>query len=212
LPLREIASELPDRTVSAILQRVSYLGGLGRLEIVESQAWTEREDALLCRLRTQNKSLKEIAPRLPHRTRTAINNRLSQLMQEGRIERQRGTGARRHSWTPQEERVLVRLRAEEATIEEMARELPHRTPAAIALRLADLIALDAVEALSPGSHSRRSWSVKEDAQVERMRRAGKSLEEMAQALGRSPKSVKARITQRVRTGELPRVGRRPGKG
>jgi predicted transcriptional regulator len=166
--------------------------------------WTKVEDALICKLRKGGASNSEIAPHFPDRTREAVARRIRILIREGRLERQRAArplGNR--PWTTRDEALLMRLREREATLDEICERMPERTRAAIVNRIHELMEAGAIEKTRRASLSHRQWSPEEDELVALMRRAGKTMEEMAVALDRSLASINNRIAQRVRKGELP---------
>lgn len=103
----------------------------------------------------------------------------------------------------------MRLRDAGAKLDDIAAQLPHRTRSSVVCRVGELIDAGTIERTihSPQSHS--AWSSEEDELVAAMRHAGKTMEEMAQALGRSLASVNGRIAQRIRKGELERLREKP---
>jgi hypothetical protein len=164
--------------------------------------WSEREEALICQLRREGASIAEIAPRLPHRTREAVDRRIRVLIRNGRLERLRSEGSGHHPWTRRDEALLMRLREAGAKLDDIVAQLPHRTRSSVVCRIRELIDAGTIERTihSPQSHS--AWSPEEDELVGAMRQAGKTMEEMATMLGRSLASVNGRIAQRIRKGEL----------
>lgn len=200
----EIAAKLPHRTPIAVKRRVAHLITAGRIASLRAP-WTEEEDALICKLREKSTSLAEIARHFKTRTADAIAQRIQQLRLDGRVADVRARSARRRPWTDQEEGLIVVMRARGAKLDEIAAELPHRTRGAVAARVQELLEVDELERTPHSPQSHQPWSFEEDELVTVMRRAGKALEEMATALGRSQASVNSRIAQRLRKGELGRV-------
>ena len=92
----------------------------------------------------------------------------------------------------------MKMRANGDTLDEIAAALPHRTRLAISTRIGELIDADVIERTPFSPQSRRRWSQEEDELVDQMRRANKTMDEMAATLGRSLASVNSRIAQRVR--------------
>lgn len=201
LDYESIAEKLPERTAFAVKGRVAYLISVGRLAS-QREAWTTEEDALICEFRARNVSVAGIAPHLEGRTRAAIARRIQQLRLEGRIGDLRTPPENRSRWTDAEEAVIVELRERGATVDEIASALPHRTRAAVEVRVRELLEAEEVERAPNAPHSFRAWSTEEDELVTVMRRASKSVDEIATALRRSPDSVDSRIKKRVRRGEL----------
>jgi predicted transcriptional regulator len=103
----------------------------------------------------------------------------------------------------------MQLRDAGAKLDDIVAQLPHRTRYSVVCRVGELIDAGTIERTihSPQSHS--TWSSEEDELVTAMRRAGKTMEEMAQTLGRSLASVNGRIAQRVRKGELALLREKP---
>jgi predicted transcriptional regulator len=164
--------------------------------------WTEREDALICELRREGVGLPEIALRLPHRTREAVDRRIRLLIRDGRIERLRSEGSGHHPWTERDETLLMQLRDAGAKLDDIAAKFPQRTRRSVENRIRELIDAGTIERTIHSPQSHRPWSAEEDELVAAMRKAKKTMEEMATALGRSLASVNGRIAQRVRKGEL----------
>lgn len=196
--LDEIVPKLPNRTRLAVGHRIRYLIKQGR--IAGPEPWTAREDALIGTLREQGKTLDEIAMKLPHRTRKAVSARVRLLLRQGLVEPLITAELGRRPWTAREDARLIKLRARGATLREMANEVPHRTEIAIGLRVARLAQAGRVERL--GAETRKAWSAEDDRRLARMRRTGKTMEEIAAALDRTLPSINGRIAQRVRRGEL----------
>lgn len=195
--LEAIASELPRRTVAAVRGRLEYLVAQGRIEPVRA-AWSERDDERLRQLRSEGKGAAEIATEFPSRTPSAVTQRIGYLIREGRIDSRWAPIHERRAWTSREESRLVQLRSQGATLDEIAARLPRRTRSAVARRVAELVE-DGL--LAPGAHaplSHRPWSQEEDELLTVLRRASKTPEEIAQALGRTVPSVKSRLAQRAR--------------
>jgi hypothetical protein len=195
-----IAAKLPGRTPRGVELRAHHLIATGRLASKRA-AWSPEEDELLCQLRAANESQDAIAARFPNRTQGAVSVRMGYLVRQGRIDARWTPIHERRPWTRGEESVLLKLRAEGATLEEIAERLPGRTFSAVARHVTGMVE-DGV--IAPGAHaplSRRPWSREEDELVGGMRQAGKTPQQIAHALGRTVPSVKSRIAQRVRKGE-----------
>lgn len=158
--------------------------------------WTEREDALLSKLRSRGARLNDIAPKLPHRTREAVSVRIKVLIREGLLP----PGDRR-PWTRREDALLVRLRARGATAADIASKLPSRSSRAIELRSARLIEAGVVARRGP--KSRRRWTSADDRTLVKLRSGGKTMPDIARLLGRSLASINGRIAVMVRRGALP---------
>jgi hypothetical protein len=202
---------LRNRTRSAVECRIEYLIAQGRIapasappkrRAPSTAAWTQREDDLIRELRSRGLGHSDIAAQLPHRTRGAVSARIRKLIGAGQLGRQRSGGERHRAWTRQEDALLVKMRADDATHDELAAALPHRTPSAIARRILKLIGEGTVERTQFAPQTRRPWSREEDELVAEMRRTNRTMEEMAAALRRTLASVNSRIAQRVRKGEL----------
>jgi uncharacterized protein (DUF433 family) len=207
-----IAAQLRNRTRSAVECRIEYLVTQGRIAPLATppkrrqpsgtSGWTPLEDALIVDLRARGTGHAEIAAHFPHRTRTAVSARIAKLIRKNQLERQREGGLRHRPWTQKEVALLVTMRANDATLDEIAAALPHRTRLAISTRIGELIDAGTIERTPFSPQSRRRWSQEEDQLVADMRRAKKTMDEMAAALGRSLASVNSRIAQRVRKGDL----------
>lgn len=201
--LDEIAAKLPQRTTIAVKRRIAHLINSGRIASLRAP-WTPEEDAVIRQLRAQSKPAAAIAEHLESRTPAAVAQRIQELRVAGRMDGSPVTPRASRRWTDREESVLVamRTRPRPAKLDEIAAKLPRRTRGAVAVRLNELIDADEVKrsVYSPQSH--QPWSSEEDALVTLMRRAGKTKKQMAAALGRSHASVKSRIIQLVRKGEL----------
>ena len=205
----DIARQMPGRSAGAIRVRVQRLIANGRLTSTRA-TWSDDEDALLCQLRSADNSLDAIAERLPHRTRGALAVRIGHLIRQGRIEARWAPTRERRPWTAREESILLEMRARDATLDEIAARLPGRTRPAVARRVAALIEDGVIPPRAHAPLSHQAWSPEEDALVVGMIRAGKTPEQMAQALGRTLPSVKSRISQRrKRAGG---AGRPPDEG
>lgn len=196
-----IAAALPHRTRDAVASRLQHLRDLGLVELLDT-SWTPEEDALLCKLRGQGKRGADIRSHFPQRTGQAIARRIALLIRDGRIERQRSKNPSYKPWTSREEQTLIRMRGANATLDKIKLSLPQRTRGAIAQRIQELIDAGVIEPTLRAPHSRRPWSREEDLLVAEMRRARRTVDEMAAALDRSVPSVNNRIAQRVRKGEL----------
>jgi hypothetical protein len=173
-------------------------------------AWTEREDALICELRADKVPIAQIAPKFPHRTREAVDARIRHLIRRGRIQRLRGEGLGHNPWTSRDEALLMRLRACDppATLDEIVERMPHRTRTAIANRISELIDAGAIDRGPRSPQSRRPWSAVEDQLIADMRRTNKTTEEIALELDRTVASINGRIAYRMRKGEqLPKATR-----
>jgi predicted transcriptional regulator len=207
-----IAARLRNRTRSAVECRIEYLLAQGRIAPLSTppkkrrpsgtSGWTPLDDAIIVDLRARGTGHIEIAAHFPRRTPGAVAGRISKLIRQNHLERQREGGLRHHPWTQKEAALLVKMRADDATLDEIAAALPHRTRLAISTRIAELIEAGVIERTHFAPQSRRRWSREEDQLVAEMRRAKKTMEEMAATLGRSLASVNSRIAQRVRKGEL----------
>lgn len=114
---KEIASEI-SRTLGAVKMRCSTLG----LGAPAHNRWTSEEDAVLSRLAGNCKSWKEIASQLPGRTSIQCCSRAYRLK-----ERPRAPINCSKPWTPEEESVLLKLRASGATDRTIRAALPDRT-------------------------------------------------------------------------------------
>jgi DNA-binding HxlR family transcriptional regulator len=171
--------------------------------------WSEDEDALICKLRREGAGIAEIAPRLPHRTREAVDRRIRLLIRNGRVERLRSEGSGHHPWTQSDEELVMQLRDAGAKLDDIVAQLPHRTRRSVEDRIRELIDAGTIERTIHSPQSHRAWSPEEDELVAAMRRADKTMEEMAKALDRSLASVNGRIAQRVRKGELPLLRANP---
>ena len=194
-----IAAKLPDRTLVALQRRVAHLIAQGRLASFRAP-WSAEEDALLCELSAQRLSAGAMTEHFKGRTRDAIAHQLRQLQRLGRIENRRSPG--RVPWTVREESVLFRMRADGATLEDIAAKLPRRSRAAVANKAHFLIDAEELPRAPHAPHSKRPWSREEDELVKVMRRAHEPAKAMAAALDRSVASVVSRIDERVRKGEL----------
>jgi hypothetical protein len=201
--LQQIADELPHRTLIAVKRRFAHLIKTGRIASLRA-AWTPAEDDLICSLRTkpERMSAEAIAGQLTNRTAAAVAQRIQQLRLEGRIDGYPVKPVAHRPWTVEEELLLVRLRSRDAKLHQIAAKLPHRTRRAVEARISTLLEAEELERTAYSPQSRRPWSAEEDALVAAMRAASITEPEMAKALGRSVPSVKSRIAQRVRRGEL----------
>lgn len=196
-----IAKKLPNRTFVAVQRRVAHLMAEGRVAAFRA-SWSEEENARLCELRAQGVSVTAMAEHFNDRTRHAIAHQLRQLERMGRIEAERSPPASSPPWTDREESVLVRMRAEGATLDAIAAKLGRRSRAAVAAKAHMLIDAEELARAAYSPLSKRPWSRDEDDVVASMRRAGQSAKAMADLLDRSVASVVSRIAQRVRKGEL----------
>jgi hypothetical protein len=201
--LHEIAAKLPHRTPIAVKRRFAHLIKTGRITSLRA-SWTPAEDSLICELRAKPKRLsaEAIAERLPNRTVAAVTQRIQQLRLAGRINGHPVSPTAHRPWTNEEESLLVRLRSRDAKLHQIVAKLPHRTPRAIEARISTLLEADELERTAYSPQSRRPWSAEEDELVAAMRAASVTEPEMAKALGRTIPSIKSRIAQRVRKGEL----------
>ena len=207
-----IAARLRNRTRSAVECRIEYLLAQGRIAPLATppkkrrpsgtSGWTPRDDALIVDLRARGCGHEEIASHFPLRTPSAVSGRIAKLIGRNQLARQRSGGLRHHPWTQQETALIVKMRANGDTLDEIAAALPHRTRLATSTKIRELIEADAIERTPFSPQSRRRWSQEEDQLVAEMRRARRTMDEMAAALGRSLASVNSRIAQRVRKGEL----------
>jgi hypothetical protein len=198
----EITTHLPHRTPIAVRRRCAHLLSVGRFESLRP-SWTPQQDALLCKLHAKEMPLSEMVRRFKGRTEASLAQRAYQLRLNGRAV---GDRARPHrAWTAREDQILIRMRARGATIDQMAAKLTERTRSAVIARLRALIESAELERAPHSRQSHRPWSREEDELVLAMRRAGKSIPDMAAALDRSHASVNGRVAQRVRKGELPLV-------
>jgi hypothetical protein len=204
--LDEIAAKLPHRTPRAVKGRFARLIEQGRITS-QRAAWTPDEDALLCALRAKDMSAEAIATHLNSRTVAAISQRIQQLRLDGRIGDRRASPVNRRPWSHREESLLVRMRGQNAKLLEIAAKLPNRTRDAVSARVRQLLEVEELDRITSSPQSYRSWSREEDELITLMRRAQKTTAEMATALDRTVASVKSRISQRIRKGELP-LGRR----
>lgn len=201
--LDDIAAKLPQRTPIAVKRRIAHLINIGRITSHRAP-WTPEEDALIRELREKNTPAAVIAEHLEVRTPGAVAQRIQELRVAGRIGGAPVTPRASRRWTDREESVLVtmRTRPRPAKLDEIAAKLPRRSRGAVALRLTELIAAEEVKRTAYSPQSRQPWSSEEDELVTLMRRAGKTKQQMALALGRSHASIKSRIAQRVRKGDL----------
>jgi DNA-binding HxlR family transcriptional regulator len=198
-----IAQRLSNRTPGAVQVRVARLITLGRTPSFRA-AWTAEEDQLLCELAAKDAPLSEMVEQFPRRSTVAVVRRLRHMRLEGSIDGKPVTPVPARRWTAREESILVAMRAENATMAQLERRLPHRTRKAIEQHVKELIASGIIEPASRSPRTRRPWSKEEDDLVTAMRKAGKPESQMAAALGRTLPSVRTRIAERVRKGELER--------
>jgi hypothetical protein len=194
-----IAEKLPDRTLVAVQRRVAHLLARGRIESFRAP-WSAEQHDLLCELRAQGLSAGAMTEHFKDRTRDAIAHQLRHLQRLGRIENRRSPG--RVPWTVREESVLLRMRADGATLGDIAAKLRRRSRAAVANKAHFLIDVEELPRAAYAPHSKRPWSREEDDLVAVMRQAREPAKAMAVALNRSVTSVVSRIAERVRKGEL----------
>jgi hypothetical protein len=133
--LGEIAAQFENRTRDAVEARIRYLIRQGRLERLRSEGlghrpWTSRDEALLTRLRASDPpaTLEQIVAHMPHRTRSAIADRISELIDAGVIDRGPRSPHSRRAWSVEEDQLLADMRRADATAEEMAKALDRTVP------------------------------------------------------------------------------------
>lgn len=201
LDFDDIAKKLPNRTLFAVQRRVAHLVGQGRIASWRAR-WSEEENSLLCKLQAQGLQASAMKPHFKDRTRSAIVHQLRLLEREGRIQAERSDSPIGPAWTDREEAVLVQMRKDGATLDEIAAKLKRRTRSAVAAKAQALIDAEELPRAAFAPLSKRPWTLEEDELVVEMRKAGKSATAMAAALGRSVASVVSRIAVRVRKNEL----------
>ena len=200
-----IVAAFPHRTRDATETRIKYLRNLG---LFESQRlpWTPEEETLLCDLRGRGLGSRDLAKHFPNRTVDAIERQISVLIRAGRIERLRAQNANYRPWSAREESVLISMRAQDATLDKIQRRLPKRSRSAIVQHIQELMEAELIEPTARAPRSRQRWSPEEDQLVAEMRRARRTVEEIAAALRRSVPSVANRIARRARNGEIDAAG------
>lgn len=166
----------------------------------KSKPWTDREDALICQAREQGIVLRVIAERLINRTTDAVAKRVQYLIRKGILATRNPVDPDRKRWIPSDDEILCRMRAQGASLRDMAKVL-NRTFNAVAIRTHDLIQTGTLERVGPSGSSRR-WSAVEDRKLAELRSQGKTAHEIALLLGRSLPSINGRIATRIREGHL----------
>lgn len=162
--------------------------------------WTPEEDAQICKLRSRDAELDEIAHRFPHRSRGAVAKRVQHLIFEGQVER-RGRPRANERWTVREDALIIRQRARGATFAVIAAQFPNRTADAVLARIRHLVESGNVPKRRHFG-LRKPWSSADERSLEKMRQQRKTMAEMAAVLGRSVAAVNGRIATMIRSGEL----------
>ncbi len=90
--------------------------------------WTAQEDELIQGLHSGKYTKEEVARRLPHRTAEAVQKRKSALA------RVAGATKKMTNWSADEDKLIIELREGRLSIDDVVRQLPHRTKAAIEKR------------------------------------------------------------------------------
>ncbi len=108
---------------------------------------------------------------------------------------------RRRRWAEWEDALLRDGYTSALPYEEIARELPHRTPTSLAAR---------ARRLQLVSYA-RSWSPLEDQRLVQLAARGQSLEEVAQRLGRTPEGIRRRAKRLAIAAPQPTPAPRGGR-
>ena len=167
-----------------------------------SVAWTERDDAIICRLRGQGWDFERIAEKLPDRTLVAVQRRVAHLMAQGRI------ASFRAPWSAEEDALLCELRAHGLSAGAMTEHFKDRTRDASAHQLRQLQRLGRIE-------NRRSaggppWTDWKESVLLSMRADGAKLGDIAAKLRRrSRAAVAAKAHTLIDAEELPRAAYSP---
>jgi hypothetical protein len=169
-----------------------------------STRWTKREDALICRLRSNGCDPDEIAGKLPHRTPIAVRRRCVILMNAGRF------ASLRVPWTPEEDALLCELRAAGASAADLQAQLKSRTPGAIAARVQQLRLEGRFNGKPVLPKPRRPWTEQEESILIRMRSRNAKVHAIAAKLPhRTPRAVEDRVRELIEADEVKRTANGP---
>lgn len=95
--------------------------------IKRARVWRPDEIDLLLKLRAKEKSWAELQEYFPDRSWTAIQQKYSSLTRDPTVTK----GGRVKLWTPEEKKLLLKLKSTNKSWEEIAEQLPGRSPRAI---------------------------------------------------------------------------------
>ena len=99
-----------------------------------AEKWAAEEEALLLRLRGEEKSWAEIKEHFPKRTWAALSTRYYQLTRDPLI-----TQEYRKRWTKEEEKLLLDLAKTDLSFEEITKQFPGRTVKAVRNKYTNLL-------------------------------------------------------------------------
>lgn len=166
--------------------------------------WTDREDALICRLREQGWNDDDIAAKLPHRTVVAVKRRVAHLLALGRI------ASYRAPWSAEEDDLICELYAAKKSLADIAMHFGQRTPAALVQRAHQLRREGRIASSSAGASPAKRWTPGEEALIVHLRERDASLKEIAARLPhRTQRAITARVNQLIEDEEIERSAGSP---
>lgn len=172
----EIDKVLPGRSVVAIMMHYAYLKKDKKAPKSVSRRFSAEEDKLLLELAEADVPMKERVKYFDNRTASSLYGRLS------KIKPTKGQRKIRKNFSAEEDKLLLELAEAGVLPEERVKYFDSRTASSLNSRLSRLIPTNRQGKFSPKENNLLIEALKK----------GKTLEEIAQSLGRSVRAVRAR--------------------
>lgn len=197
----ELVEYFPGRTWQALHNKYGMLKSASKPKKTSKQGeqkgrkrWTREEDEILSKLKERNESWENIAKRFPERSQAAVSSRWTYLRRDNR----QAPATTRKTYTDEENELLIGVAEMDIKWSERAKYFPGRSIKSLQNQL---------DRLKQGDQqvSNHWTSDEEDHVVEELKR-GKTVEEVAESLGRSMKTVKTKVYQLRRLGRIQTAG------
>lgn len=230
LTFREIANELPQRTLRSIEARWDKVGSAKLAPV--SQRWNEQEDERLLALRSSGLPWSQISEQMPGRSIYGLTSHWRKLRYRSMdelpcaLKLNAAAQTRGRHYTADEDSLIVKLNSEGLSLRSISSHLPGRTARSVASRWIEYLLTRTTK--SPTYRSKhhdhvassrgREWSPDEVATLLAMKRKGETLLSVSLELQRFRESVVDVYLQCIKDGkgveECPsvRLGRIPGRG